>query len=531
MGCQPPSDESRPPCREPPTRSAPRERCPATCSEDFEGVSGVHRPCRDDDPRVLADEAELHGLLDALSRGRASLVDVRREAFDDWEDAPPGADPADHPKATPRPSLLPRSRRVRSASTPYTPAATQPVREMTMTTSRGGAAVHDARTRSVVDQFLEAKLHRPRRRDSWVQRDRLVDALDRAVRHPVTLVAAPPATARPPRWPSGSTSDRPPATAWVSLDPGDNDPDRLWTHVAAALERAGASCPSASHRAWSVAPAATTPGRLLPALLNALAAVPDDIVLVLDDFHFVQSPGLPRAGPVPDREPARAGPPGHRHPLRPRSAAGAAPRLERPGRDPGRRPELHLGRGDRAARQRRRAPARRDRLAADGAHRGLAGRPLPGHPVPGRPADPDEFVRRFSGGNRFIGDYLTEEVLSRHPDRVREFIPTASILDRFSASLCDHVLDATDSAAILHDLERSNLFVVPLDETREWFRFHHLFAAVARSELELAHPDHVRTLHAARRVVRVPRPHDEAVQHLLAAGRTEDAAASSRPTG
>ena len=142
-------------------------------------------------------------------------------------------------------------------------------------------------------------------------------------------------------------------------------------------------------------------------------------------------------------------------------------------------------------------------------------------------ADPDDFVRKFSGGNRFIGDYLTEEVLSRHTDRVREFITTTSILDRFSAPLCDHMGGTTDSAAILHDLERSNLFVVPLDEAREWFRFHHLFAAVARSELELTHPDHVRSLHTRAAEWFESRGHtDEAVQHLLAAGNTRGRCAS-----
>ena len=147
-------------------------------------------------------------------------------------------------------------------------------------------------------------------------------------------------------------------------------------------------------------------------------------------------------------------------------------------------------------------------------------------------ADPDDFVRRFSGGNRFIGDYLTEEVLSRHTDRVREFITTASILDRFSAPLCDHMGGITDSAAILHDLERSNLFVVPLDEAREWFRFHHLFAAVARSELELTHPDHVRSLHARAAEWFESHGHiDEAVQHLLAPGTPRTPRFSSRPTG
>jgi LuxR family maltose regulon positive regulatory protein len=140
--------------------------------------------------------------------------------------------------------------------------------------------------------------------------------------------------------------------------------------------------------------------------------------------------------------------------------------------------------------------------------------------------DPDEFVHRFSGTNRFIGDYLTEEVLSRQPQRLRDFILEASVLDRFSASLCDHALARRDSATVLHDLERANLFLVPLDGERTWFRFHQLFAAVARSELELARePEDLAGLHAraaewfsARALV------PEAITHWLAAGRSQDAA-------
>ena len=134
-------------------------------------------------------------------------------------------------------------------------------------------------------------------------------------------------------------------------------------------------------------------------------------------------------------------------------------------------------------------------------------------------SDPDEFVRAFSGGNRFVGDYLTEEVLSRHTPEVREFITSISILDRFSASLCDHVVGTTASATLLHDLSRTNLFVVPLGDDGVWFRFHHLFAAVARSELEITHPERVRSLHA--RAAEWFRDHghiDEAVRHSLAAG-------------
>ena len=134
-------------------------------------------------------------------------------------------------------------------------------------------------------------------------------------------------------------------------------------------------------------------------------------------------------------------------------------------------------------------------------------------------------MRQFSGGSRFVGDYLTEEVLSRHDDRVRDFITTVAILERFSASLTDHVLGIDGSASVIRELERSNLFLVPLDEEREWFRFHHLFAAVARSELEFSRPDQVHSLHARAAEWFRKRGHiDEAVAHSLAAGMAADAA-------
>ncbi len=109
--------------------------------------------------------------------------------------------------------------------------------------------------------------------------------------------------------------------------------------------------------------------------------------------------------------------------------------------------------------------------------------------------DPDAFVHQFSGDNRYIGDYLIEEVLSRETQDVRAFILEVSIFERFSASLCEFVLQMPHAGRIMHDLERSNLFLVPLDASRQWFRFHHLFAAVARSELEAEDPALVTRLH------------------------------------
>ena len=140
-------------------------------------------------------------------------------------------------------------------------------------------------------------------------------------------------------------------------------------------------------------------------------------------------------------------------------------------------------------------------------------------------SDGNDFVRRFSGGNRFVGDYLMEEVLSRQPEELRDFILDVSVLDRFSAPLCDHVFNRNDSATVLDHLERANLFLVPLDAQRRWFRFHHLFHTVARSELELSRLDRVEELHArAGDWFAGHGEVSEAIKHWLFAGRTQQAA-------
>ena len=141
-----------------------------------------------------------------------------------------------------------------------------------------------------VDPFLDAKLTSPPNRDSWVQRDRLIEAMDRAARHRVTLVVAPAGygkTTVVAQWLNGRPGQ---AAAWVSLDSGDNDADRLWTHVAAALERAGCVLPVSEPASVVGANAEAPPRALLPAIVSALAAAADDLVLVLDDFHFIQHP-------------------------------------------------------------------------------------------------------------------------------------------------------------------------------------------------------------------------------------------------
>ena len=394
-----------------------------------------------------------------------------------------------------------------------------------MTSNDAESRFGDVGAPAPVDQFLEAKLHRPRRRDSWVRRDRLVHALDRGVRLPVTLVAAPAGygkTTLLAQWLEGA--DRP-VTAWVSLDSGDNDSDRLWTHVAAALERAGCVLTGSEPARVVGADAGVTVGAVLPELVNALAAAPDDVVLVLDDFHFIESPAChEQVQFLIANLPAQA----HLVILT-RSDPGLRLGRLRASSDLA---EIRAGELSFTVEEAIELLAINHVRLADATVSQLmertegwpAGLYLATLSLAGR-TDADDFVRKLSAGNRFIGDYLTEEVLNRHTDRVRDFIRTASVLDRFSASLCDHMAATTDAATILHDLERSNMFVVPLDQTGDWFRFHNLFAAVARSELELTHPDRVRSLHQRAAEWFRDRGHtDEAVQHLLAAGKAEDAA-------
>lgn len=375
--------------------------------------------------------------------------------------------------------------------------------------------------RASVDTFLETRLHCPPTRADWLHRRRLIERVRGARDHPVTLLAAPAGYGKTVLLAQWLAEAQSPRVAWVSLDAGDNDPNRLWTHVTAALERAGRT----PVRHATPHHGAMVPNSMLIAIVGALATVPEEIVLVLDDFHYVRSATChEQVEFLVEHLPAQA-----HLVIATRSDPGL--RLGRLRAGGG---LLEIRADDLAF-----TAAETSRLLAS-VHVTLdvdslsllmertegwpAGLYLASLSLARRP-DPASFVRSFSGSNRFIGDYLTEEVLSRHPAPVREFLVTVSILDRFSASLCDHVTETTGSASMLHHLERTNLFVVPLDDERRWYRFHHLFAAVARSELEVRHPDRLSSLHARAAAWFIDHGNvDEAVRHSIAAGDAATAA-------
>ena len=134
-------------------------------------------------------------------------------------------------------------------------------------------------------------------------------------------------------------------------------------------------------------------------------------------------------------------------------------------------------------------------------------------------ADATGFVATFSGSHRYVLDYLAEEVLERQPEQVRGFLLETSVLERLSGELCDAVTGRTDSQAMLEAIERANLFLVPLDEVRGWWRYHHLFADLLRARLHQQQPDRVPALHRA--AASWHEQHglaDYAVRHAVAAG-------------
>ena len=374
--------------------------------------------------------------------------------------------------------------------------------------------------RASFDAPVETKLHAPPARKEWVQREGLVDHLA-GVTAKLVLVDAPAGfgkTTLVAQWLSSAAERRP--YAWISLDPGDNDPGRLWWHVVCALQRA---CPDFGADDILAAVRARIPdfaGTMLPLLVNELTKLPEPVVLVLDDYHVIKERSchdqiafllshLPAA--VQLVLITRIDPP---LPLPRLRAVGEMVEL--------RARELRFGPTPAAALVAAIAgleltePDLADlveRTEGWAAGLYLAALSLREHPSPGA------FIRHFTGDSRFVVDFLAEEVLSRQPTAIRQFLARTSILSRFCAPLCAAVAGSANSAEIIDILERENLFVVPLDDNRHWFRYHHLFAQVLRSELALTEPEIVPALHdRASAWHRLSGSADEAISHAHAAG-------------
>jgi LuxR family transcriptional regulator, maltose regulon positive regulatory protein len=342
--------------------------------------------------------------------------------------------------------------------------------------------------------LLVTKLYVPRPGTRTIARPRLIARLDDGLHRHLTLVSAPAGfgkTTLISRWVAGTGR----AVAWLSLDETDNDPARFLSYLIGALRTA---VPDLGDEVMGglLSQQPPPPETILTALLNEIAALPEPIVLVLDDYHRIESEPVDDAITfLLDHLP----PPLHlvittredpRLPLARLRVRGQMTEL--------RAADLRFTAGEAAAflnEGMELALSAADVEALATRTEGwVAGLQLAALSMRDRD-DVSGFIQAFAGDDRYVVDYLVEEVLQRQPDHVRDFLLQTSILDRLCGPLCDAVTGREGSRRILESLEQGNLFVVPLDDKRRWYRYHHLFGDVLRAYLLDEHPDQVSALH------------------------------------
>ena len=340
--------------------------------------------------------------------------------------------------------------------------------------------------------LLQTKLRPPVRRGGVVPRPRLAARVAGPRAPALTLVSAAAGFGKTTLVADALAGD--PATAWLSLDPRDDDPPLFWTYVVAAVRTVRPDVGDAAGRLLeSPDPSVLA---VVATLLNDLDAAGGDVVLVLDDYHVITSPAIHEGvALLVERLPegvrlvvtTRADPPLPLAGLRARGALAEvrAADLRFAPAEAGAYLNDVMGLGL--------APA--DVATLDARTEGwIAALQLAALSMRGRD-DAAAFVADFAGDDRFVLDYLAGEVLDRQPDDVRAFLLRTSILGRLTGPLCDAVTGGRGGAATLTGLERANLFVVPLDDRRVWYRYHHLFGDVLHARLLDERPDEVAGLH------------------------------------
>ena len=335
--------------------------------------------------------------------------------------------------------------------------------------------------------ILATKLYVPTPRPKIVARPRLIERLDEGLHRKLTLVSAPAGFGKTTLL-GGWAAALPRPITWLSLDEGDNDPARFLGHLVAAVRTVA---PNIGEGLLGMvqSPQAPPTESILTALLNEIATIPDDSVFVLDDYHVIDARPVDDALAFllehlpPQVHLAIATREDPQLPLARLRARGQLGELrasdlrftyseaaeflnEAMG--------LELSSGEVAALEER----------TEG---WIAGLQLAALSMRGR-EDVNGFIGAFAGDNRFIVDYLVEEVLQRQPERIRSFLLQTSVLDRLSGPLCDAVTEQEDGGGMLDALERGNFFVVPLDDKRQWYRYHHLFAQVLYAHLIAEQP-------------------------------------------
>jgi len=345
--------------------------------------------------------------------------------------------------------------------------------------------------------ILATKLYIPPLRANIVLRPRLTERLNEGLHCKLTLVSAPAGFGKTTllgEWIAGCQQP----TAWLSLDEGDNDPARFWSHFIAALQTftsdigAGALGALQSPQPLSIA-------SILTSLLNEIILIPDDFILVLDDYHVVDSRQTDNALTFLIER------------LPPQMHLVIATRED---------PDLPLARlraGNQLIELRVKDLRFTESEAAEFLNQAMglllspedvaaleartegwiAGLQLAALSMQGL-QDTASFIQSFTGSHHFVLDYLIEEVLQKQPEIIQTFLLHTSILERVCGQLCDAVLlnSSITGQETLERLERANLFVIPLDHERRWYRYHHLFRDLLCQRLmHKVSPDEIARVH------------------------------------
>jgi LuxR family maltose regulon positive regulatory protein len=365
--------------------------------------------------------------------------------------------------------------------------------------------------------LLNTKLNIPPVRPSYIQRNHLTQKLDKLRESKLALIVASAGY--------GKTSlvcewivQTPMQVVWFSIDAGDNDPVRFWDYVIAAIRT---HYPNIGEQTLTLLhePQPLPIETILSSLINELSALPDLFTLVLDDYHVIQSSAIHEGlaflvehMPVQMRLiiTTRTDPPLPLARMRVRSQL------------------LELRSADLRFSHQEIATFFTDVMglklspdevtALDTRVEGwIAGLQLAGLALQGK-NNPSEFIASFAGDHHYVLDYLGDEILDRQPEAIQQFMLQTSILERLNTDLCDTVTDTTESRAVLEHLERHHFFVVALDDKRQWYRYHRLFADFLHHRLRLKYPNHVKELHQrASQWFERNGLQSEAISHALAA--------------
>ncbi len=368
--------------------------------------------------------------------------------------------------------------------------------------------------------LLETRYTLPRPPSMLVRRERLLNALDAVLKHRLLLCSASAGAGKTTLL-SAWAAQSPHQVAWLSLDESDNEPARFWASIIAALRRSGPGLSQIGDLALAMVYAAQPPplSTVLTSLISEVQSCSGEIILILDDCHVIEDHVIQDAMRfLLDHLPAnlhlilscRVDP---ALPLSRWRMRGQMVEI--------REAELRFTReeADCFLRRRMRLPIAEEEVALLEARTEgwIAGLQLAALSLRTQ-TNPSASVQSFTGGQRFILDYVQEEILLRQSLPIQDFLLRIAILDRMNAAICRALTGETASQETLEVLERSNLFVIPLDEQRQWYRLHSLFRDVLLARLQATQPELMVSLHqrAARWYEREGYVH-EAIAHALAA--------------